>query len=244
MDYAYYIGLEASNELETIIDKQSFLINNKPKKYEMSIINLTPETWQTENINELVTALIKFQIAFQKASLKKDSKNPFLKNSYVSLDNLINTTRPLLSANGLVITQELAGKSLVTTLLHSSGQFKGSLYDFNRMDASKGTNSLQEQGGGITYAKRYTWAALLGVSVDTDTDGNQPNQPAKKQAPKKKPTYPVKNYTKGAQGIFSGKCTLADIKANYTLSNAAEKTILNMVAKLIDQEANQKTIKQ
>ena len=244
MDYAYYIDLEASNELETIIDKQSFLINNKPKKYEMSIINLTPETWQTENINELVTALIKFQIAFQKASLKKDSKNPFLKNSYVSLDNLINTTRPLLAANGLVITQELAGKSLVTTLLHSSGQFKGSLYDFNPMDASKGTNSLQEQGGGITYAKRYTWAALLGVSVDTDTDGNQPNQPTKKQAPKKKPTYPVKNYTKGAQGIFSGKCTLADIKANYTLSNAAEKTLLNMVAKLIDQEANQQTIKQ
>jgi hypothetical protein len=244
MDYAYYIGLEASNELETIIDKQSFLINNKPKKYEMSIINLTPETWQTENINELVTALINFQIAFQKASLKKDSKNPFLKNSYVSLDNLINTTRPLLAANGLVITQELAGKSLVTTLLHSSGQFKGSLYDFNPMDASKGTNSLQEQGGGITYAKRYTWAALLGVSVDTDNDGNTPNQPTKKQAPKKKPTYPVKNYTKGAQGIFSGKCTLADIKANYTLSNAAEKTLLNMVAKLIDQEANQQTIKQ
>ncbi len=116
------------------------------------------------------------------------------------------------------------------------------------MDSSKGTNSLQEQGGGITYAKRYTWSALLGVSVDTDTDGNNPNQPTKnptkKQAPKNKPTYPVKNYTKGAQGIFSGKCTLADIKANYTLSNAAEKTILNMVAKLIDQQENQKTIKQ
>ena len=210
----------------------------------MSIINLTPETWQTENINELVTALINFQIAFQKVSLKKDSKNPFLKNTYVSLDNLINTTRPLLAANGLVITQELAGKSLVTTLLHSSGQFKGSLYDFNPMEASKGTNSLQEQGGGITYAKRYTWSALLGVSVDTDTDGNQPNQPTKKQAPKKKPTYPVKNYTKGANGIFSGKCTLADIKANFVVSNAAEKTILNMVAQLIDQQENQKQIKQ
>jgi len=244
MDFAYYIGLEASNELETIIDKQSFSINNKPKYEKMNIINLTPETWQTENINELVTALINFQIAFQKVSLKKDSKNPFLKNTYVSLDNLINTTRPLLAANGLVITQELAGKSLVTTLLHSSGQFKGSLYDFNPMDSSKGTNSLQEQGGGITYAKRYTWSALLGVSVDTDTDGNQPNQPTKKQAPKKNPTYPVKNYTKGANGIFSGKCTLADIKANFVVSNAAEKTILNMVAQLIDQQENQKQIKQ
>jgi len=237
MDYAYYIGLEASNELETIID--NFSINNKPKYDKMSIINLTPETWQTEKINELVTALINFQLQFQKVSLKKDSKNPFLKNSYVSLDNLINTTRPLLAANGLVITQELAGKSLVTTLLHISGQFKGSLYDFNPMDSSKGTNSLQEQGGGITYAKRYTWSALLGVSVDTDTDGNTPNQPTKKapkkQAPKKKQPYPVKNYTKGAQGIFSGKCTLDDIKANYTLSNAAEKAILNMVAKLIDE---------
>jgi len=42
MDYAYYIGLEASNELETIID--NFSINNKPKYDKMSIINLTPET--------------------------------------------------------------------------------------------------------------------------------------------------------------------------------------------------------
>ena len=239
MDFAYYIGLEASNELETIIDKQSFSINNKPKYDKMSIINLTPETWQTEKIADLVTALINFQLQFQKVSLKKDSKNPFLKNSYVSLDNLINTTRPLLAANGLVITQELAGKSLVTTLLHSSGQFKGSSYDFNPMDAHKGTNSLQEQGGGITYAKRYTWSALLGVSVDTDTDGNQPNQPTKKttkkQAPKKKQPYPVKNYEKGAKGIFNEQCTLADIKANVVVSNDAEKTILNMVAKLIDQ---------
>ena len=56
MDFAYYIGLEASNELETIIDKQSFSINNKPKYDKMSIINLTPETWQTEKIADLVTA--------------------------------------------------------------------------------------------------------------------------------------------------------------------------------------------
>ena len=100
----------------------------------------------------------------------------------------------------------------------------------------------------MEVATVLTWAALLGVSVDTDTDGNNPNhttkKTTKKQAPKKKPTYPPKNYTKGANGIFKGQCTIADIKANYTLSNAAEKTILNMVANLIDQEANQKAIKQ
>jgi len=38
------------------------------------------------------------------------------------------------------------------------------------MSGNRGTNSLQELGGGITYARRYAISALLGLSVDTDTD--------------------------------------------------------------------------
>ena len=101
----------------------------------------------------------------------------------MSLDHIINLTKPLLCECNLVITQDMAGGFLTTTLMHESGQFKGSAMEFNPMAGNKGTNKLQEIGGGITYAKRYTWSAMLGISVDTDDDAN--GMKGKDVAPKK-----------------------------------------------------------
>jgi len=139
----------------------------------MEIIFITPELWQTSEISDLTKALILFQKRLTETSLKKDAKNPSLKNSYLSLDHIINTTKPLLCECNLVITQDMAGGFLTTTLMHESGQFKGSAMEFNPMAGNRGTNKLQEIGGGITYAKRYTWSAMLGISVDTDDDADK-----------------------------------------------------------------------
>ena len=138
----------------------------------MNTTHLTSDYFQSEQITELIPALVKFQIAFDKASLKKDAKNEHLRNQYVSLDNLLNVIRPLLSENGLVVVQQLAGEYMTTVLYHSSGQFIGANMPFNPMNGNKGTNALQELGGGITYAKRYSLGALLQISVDVDTDAN------------------------------------------------------------------------
>ena len=138
----------------------------------MEIIFITPQLWQTSEISELTKALILFQSKLTETSLKKDAKNPHLKNSYLSLDHIINTTKPLLCECNLVMVQDMAGGFLTTQIMHESGQFKGSAMEFNPMAGNKGTNKLQEIGGGITYAKRYTWSAMLGISVDTDDDGN------------------------------------------------------------------------
>ena len=145
----------------------------------MNTTHLTSDYFQSEQITELIPALVKFQIAFDKASLKKDAKNEHLRNQYVSLDNLLNVIRPLLSENGLVVVQQLAGEYMTTVLYHSSGQFIGANMPFNPMNGNKGTNALQELGGGITYAKRYSLSALLQISVDVDTDAN--NSPIQKE---------------------------------------------------------------
>lgn len=88
----------------------------------------------------------------------------------MTLDNILNTVRPILTKNGLVIIQALAGEYLITTIYHVSGQFIQSEMPFHPMSGNKGTNALQELGGGITYAKRYAISAMLGISVDTDDD--------------------------------------------------------------------------
>ena len=125
---------------------------------------------QSDNVSLLIEALINFQKDFHDVSLKKDKKNEHLRNAYMTLDNILNTIRPLLSKNGLVIVQSLTGSYLSSVLYHVSGQYIKTDMPFNPMSGNKGTNDLQNLGGGITYAKRYQICAMLSISADNDDD--------------------------------------------------------------------------
>jgi hypothetical protein len=164
----------------------------------MQTQHITADYYQSETITDLIQSMVKFQIAFQNASLKKDAKNEHLRNGYVSLDNLLNVIRPILSENNLVIVQSLAGDYLTTVLYHASGQFIGSNMPFTPMNGSKVTNALQELGGGITYAKRYSLSALLQISVDVDNDGQDSKLKSEqlKKAPAKKKVESIEQLNK------------------------------------------------
>tara|TARA_R110000824_G_scaffold84868_2_gene211358 strand:+ start:3015 stop:3599 length:585 start_codon:yes stop_codon:yes gene_type:complete len=192
----------------------------------MEIIRLTPQLWQTLEISEFSKALIGFATDFQKASLKADSQNKHLRNKYVSLDGLLNTIRPILTKNKLSISQDLAGEYLITTLMHESGQFKGSAMIFNPMSDNRGTNNLQQIGGGITYAKRYALAALLAISTDVDDDAA--SMEGKKVAPAKKTALPVGMYE------HAGKAYVRDgnfesVEKKYTMDAKTKKVILSNI---------------
>ena len=150
---------------------------------------------KSEEINELAAALSQAQGAF--APVAKTGNNPFLKSTYVTLDAIIEMTRRPLSQAGLSYAQMLdtEGESLpvlTTILMHSSGQWISSSIAV-RAISGKGTNELQELGRSITYMKRYTLAAMLGVSSDEDTDASEtgvertsaPKSPPKRNAAKK-----------------------------------------------------------
>jgi hypothetical protein len=141
---------------------------------------------QTENIADLILAMVNFNLEFQNTKLVKDGKNDHLKNKYLTLDNILNTVRPILTKHGLVIVQALAGDYLVTSLYHVSGQYIQSEMPFHPMSGNKGTNALQELGGGITYAKRYAISAMLGISVDQDDDGQSSKIKSEQLKPKKR----------------------------------------------------------
>lgn len=141
---------------------------------------------QTDNLSELIHALVNFNLEFQNTKLVKDGKNEHLRKGYLTLDNILNTVRPILTKHGLVIVQALAGEYMVTTIYHVSGQYIQSEMPFHPMSGSKGTNSLQELGGGITYAKRYAISAMLGISVDADDDGQSSKIKSEQLKPKKK----------------------------------------------------------
>lgn len=134
----------------------------------------------SENINELAAALAKAQGEMKNAG--KTSDNPFFKSKYADLAEILNAVREPLSKYGLSISQLYDGMGVpdktitVTTLLmHSSGQYIGNSANYPVAKAD-----IQGVGSAITYARRYSLAAILGLSQEDD-DGNAACQP---EAPK------------------------------------------------------------
>ena len=123
---------------------------------------------QSENINELVSALSKVQGELQPAI--KDSANPFFKSKYADLSSIWNVCRPVLSKFGLAVIQSVDKNNeqliLITTLAHSSGQWMKSYAPLlmGKMDS-------QALGSSMSYMRRYCLAAIVGVVVDEDDDG-------------------------------------------------------------------------
>lgn len=128
-------------------------------------------------------ALVKAQAAMSHAA--KDAKNPHFKSAYSSLASVIDAVRPALSSNGLAFVQKLhtadGGVAVETVLIHESGQEMsfGTLF----IPATK--QDAQGYGSAISYAKRYSLQAALGIASEDD-DG----QAAVKTRPA--PLQPIK----------------------------------------------------
>lgn len=123
---------------------------------------------QSEQINELAAALSKAQGVMQNATMNRT--NPHFKSKYADLSSVLDAIRAPLSANGLSIVQTMQTGdryiTLRTTLMHSSGQFIVTEYPLPI------TPKPHEMGSALTYARRYSVAALVCNSADEDDDGN------------------------------------------------------------------------
>ena len=99
----------------------------------------------------------------------KDATNPFFKNKYASLSNIIEQTQKPLSDCGLAVIQMPAGENQLTTMLvHSSGEYIAETYVMRPVKSDP-----QGLGSAITYQRRYAMGAILNLNIDEDDDGNQ-----------------------------------------------------------------------
>jgi hypothetical protein len=93
---------------------------------------------------------------------------------YLTLDKLIEATRPILTKHGLTLTQwptmvergEGMVPGLSTVLLCTADD---SRIDFT-MPLYVSDKSMQSLGAAITYARRYAWQSVLGIAAEEDTD--------------------------------------------------------------------------
>src|SRR5699024_2175709 len=95
---------------------------------------------------------------------------------YTDLTGIIDEIKPHFSKNGITILQNTFTNfteghllvSVTTKLLHESGEW----IESSPLSFPVGDNDIQSMGGLVTYMKRYSLSAMLGISTEADDDGN------------------------------------------------------------------------
>ena len=106
--------------------------------------------------------------------------------AYTPLPEILDMVRPVLKEYGLAVLQSVGeGPSVTTMIVHESGEWIESEPCVMQPTA----NNPQGAGSAISYARRYSLSAMLGIMADDDDDGaqasfgggkasSQPRQPA------------------------------------------------------------------
>ncbi len=98
---------------------------------------------------------------------------------YMTLDDLITHAREAMKDLGLSFSQEVrSGENgdieLMTRIYHTSGQWLAFGPLILPADNGQDMNRIQQAGSAITYARRYSLAAALGIASEEDNDGQTP----------------------------------------------------------------------
>lgn len=124
---------------------------------------------KSESILKLMPALVKAQSEMEAAT--KSANNPYFKSKYADLNSVIGVSIPVLNKHNVAVLQPtvvIDGKKYVQTMLiHESGEYMGCLTEILCFKE----NDAQQQGSGITYARRYGLQSLLSIGAEDD-DGN------------------------------------------------------------------------
>jgi hypothetical protein len=164
-------------------------------------------------MKQIATALIKAQT--EMTTPKKGSVNPFFKNKYADLNDVLSAVVPALNNNGIVLLQPLVnieGKNYVkTVLMHESGETFESLAE---IFCTK-QNDAQAYGSGISYARRYSVSSICGIGSEDDDA---------QKAVQNKPNATTEILLKAKQGGFS----LEQIKSKYTITTQQQQEFINL----------------
>ena len=136
----------------------------------------------SDSLVNLGKALAAFNGDIKKVAM--DARNPQFRSKYVTLDALIEATKPILQQHGLSVLQfpltaEDGKTGIKSMLLHESGEFIESEPLFMqpvRMvkgGAYEQAPDPQAAGSTISYLRRYSYQAILNLSTGEDDDAEK-----------------------------------------------------------------------
>lgn len=140
----------------------------------------------SEQVNDLATALATAQGKMSNATLNKI--NPHFKSKYADLAAIRDAVTLALASEGIAVVQlvgsDESGAFLATRLMHKSGQWVESVHPL------PATAKPQEFGSALTYARRYSLAAICGISAEEDDDANGASEPMNTARPAPRTAQP------------------------------------------------------
>ena len=136
----------------------------------------------------------------QISAIKRDADNPYFKSKYADLNAILEEVKPILTENGLTITQPMTvhptGRIVLRTIIACGEErLESEVFLPDVVDP-------QKMGSAITYFRRYMLQSLLSLQT-TDDDGNGVVEAVKKQTkkPAPKPTSPKEIADKAYKAI-------------------------------------------
>lgn len=189
-------------------------VNNLGAKIDSRPKTQLPPT-RSEELNELFSALCKTQSEMKVAGL--NSENPFFKSNYADLTEIVRVSRPVLTRHGLSVLQQVTqneegGNVLVTILAHNSGQWISSM-----MKITPTKPDIQAFASYMSYLKRYSYAALIGVVTgDEDDDGERA---IAERVPYSKPNG---NHTNSSEAVTKEQLDMLNYELRETPELAEE----------------------
>ena len=162
----------------------------------------------------------------------KDKKNPHFRNTYADINSLLQVVKPILHKHGLFLLQPIIEGNLVTQIWDCEGCEP--LVE-STLQLTHGL-SAQQKGSELTYFRRYTLVALLGLEAEDD-DGNgastQPQPPAQEK-PWLNRTDKAGNHTPQwanvVAAITAGKVkTIADVTAHFKVNKEVQDILEDLL---------------
>lgn len=153
---------------------------------------------QTESIKALLESMAKAQAEF--TTLPKDKAG--YGYNYTDLDTVISYIRPIMAKHNLAFMQTLTtlegnAPAITTRIFHTTGEWIEDTTPLPPVTLAKG-NAAQNLGAAITYMKRYTLCAMLGISSDEDADGKA--EPVPRETRGNARDVPAQKSNKGPAG--------------------------------------------
>lgn len=198
---------------------------------------------QSESIVNIVKARIAAVAEIRNAN--KNAKNPHLGNTYANLSSVLEAIQPI-SQFGMTLFHLVDGTNeevrVTCMLVHESGEFLSCT-----LGVKPDKNNAQGIGSAITYARRYTAAAMLGITQEDD-DGNEAsgvredhgNKPTRAAKPTAKPSAKSDDKTEAAVDelvkLLGDARTDEDLKALMPRLSAAKakKDSISRYSDIID----------
>lgn len=153
---------------------------------------------QSEHINELTSAMVKVQAVVKNPPRDAKGHN----HNYANLADVMEAIREPLTANGLAYFQTTKETDdnkvcVITTLAHTSGQYiQGELtLPFDKKGGPQGA------GSALTYARRYSLAAMVGIYQEDDDGTKGQGGKTFPQQQSKKPAQPTRDQIDLVQKI-------------------------------------------